>query len=301
MSIPITIIGGYLGAGKTTLLNRLLSQADDLRGLAILVNDFGAINIDAQLIRASSPDGQIISLTNGCVCCSIKDDFTASLETLREVEIKHILMEASGVALPVKTKAQCDYPGYHARACFVLIDAQHHQHQCADKFVGYLVKQQVEEADVLVITKKALAPDFIPPPNVGASVGYSFDVDDPELLGMLLDTSSEYSNSTPVRPDATTPDHTVAMTTCTLEQNSLVSGTRLSFLLDELPPQVQRVKGFVGTHQGEVLVQKVGNSCELSPLPSAQTHQLVFIASADASPCWQVDLQRAWHEWSNLS
>ncbi|HLB75609.1 MAG TPA: GTP-binding protein, partial [Candidatus Dormibacteraeota bacterium] len=66
--IPMVVVGGYLGAGKTTLLNRLLERADGLR-VAVLVNDFGEINIDAALIRTRSSD--VLQLENGCICCSI--------------------------------------------------------------------------------------------------------------------------------------------------------------------------------------------------------------------------------------
>ena len=68
MNIPVTVIGGYLGAGKTTLLNRLLADPQGVR-LAVVVNDFGSVNIDAALI--ANREGETISLTNGCVCCSI--------------------------------------------------------------------------------------------------------------------------------------------------------------------------------------------------------------------------------------
>ena len=66
--IPVTVIGGYLGAGKTTLVNHLLRNANGLR-IAVLVNDFGALQIDADLIEAA--DGDTISLANGCICCSL--------------------------------------------------------------------------------------------------------------------------------------------------------------------------------------------------------------------------------------
>src|SRR3954471_19324116 len=69
--LPLTVIGGFLGAGKTTLLNRWLREANGLR-MAVLVNDFGALNIDAELIAATH--GDTTALTNGCVCCQIGDD-----------------------------------------------------------------------------------------------------------------------------------------------------------------------------------------------------------------------------------
>ncbi|WP_343231026.1 GTP-binding protein [Variovorax sp. WS11] len=71
--LPLTVIGGFLGAGKTTLVNRWLREAEGKR-IAVLVNDFGALNIDAALIVGAS--GDTIALTNGCVCCQIGDDLS---------------------------------------------------------------------------------------------------------------------------------------------------------------------------------------------------------------------------------
>ena len=74
-AVPITILTGFLGAGKTTLLNRILTGDHGLR-VGVLVNDFGSINIDAELVVGV--DGNMISLANGCVCCQIRDDLVES-------------------------------------------------------------------------------------------------------------------------------------------------------------------------------------------------------------------------------
>ena len=79
-TIPITLIGGYLGAGKTTLINKLLSYPGLPPGVAVLVNDFGDVNIDESLIRSESDDGTVIGLSNGCICCSISDDISKALD-----------------------------------------------------------------------------------------------------------------------------------------------------------------------------------------------------------------------------
>ena len=93
------MIGGYLGAGKTTLVNRLLSDSGGRR-LAVLVNDFGAINVDAGLV--SSRSGETISLTNGCVCCSMGGELLFELAGLRDRDDppEHVIIEASGVGDP---------------------------------------------------------------------------------------------------------------------------------------------------------------------------------------------------------
>ena len=97
--VPLTILTGFLGAGKTTLLNHILTGDHGLK-VGILVNDFGSINVDAELV-VDVEDG-MISLANGCVCCQIRDDLIESVAQLLEQDdpIEYIILEASGVADP---------------------------------------------------------------------------------------------------------------------------------------------------------------------------------------------------------
>ena len=120
---PITLIGGYLGAGKTTFINRLLNSGGLPSLTAVLVNDFGDINVDEQLIRSGSKSDQVIGLAHGCVCCSIADDLTSALEVLKSSAIERVLLECSGVAEPHRARVQCHYPGYYPHASVVLVDA----------------------------------------------------------------------------------------------------------------------------------------------------------------------------------
>ena len=98
---PVTVLTGFLGAGKTTLLNRILNGDHGLR-IAVLVNDFGSINIDADLVVGVEGGGDIISLANGCVCCNIRDDLLAAVQQVieRPERPEYIVLEASGVAEP---------------------------------------------------------------------------------------------------------------------------------------------------------------------------------------------------------
>jgi G3E family GTPase len=99
MSVPILLVTGFLGAGKTTVVNYLLAHAEGRR-IAAVVNDFGAVNIDAELITGAS-DG-VVSLSNGCICCSLEGDLLRTLATLlrRDPRPEFIVIETSGVADP---------------------------------------------------------------------------------------------------------------------------------------------------------------------------------------------------------
>jgi G3E family GTPase len=99
MPVPILLVTGFLGAGKTTVVNHLLAQAEGRR-IAAVVNDFGAINIDAELITGANDE--VVSLSNGCICCSLEGDLMRTLATLlrRDLRPEFIVIETSGVADP---------------------------------------------------------------------------------------------------------------------------------------------------------------------------------------------------------
>ncbi|ELY52554.1 CobW family GTP-binding protein [Natronolimnohabitans innermongolicus] len=102
-AIPVTVLSGGLGAGKTTLVNHLLRSVDE-RDLAVLVNDMGAVNVDAELVAEGSDldlDDGVAELSNGCICCELQDDLeTAVVRLAREREFDHLLVEASGISEP---------------------------------------------------------------------------------------------------------------------------------------------------------------------------------------------------------
>lgn len=124
--IPLTIVGAFLGAGKTTLLNHIIANADGRR-FAFVVNDFGAINIDARLVVAV--DGETIALSNGCICCVIRDDLVTEVETLagRPDPSEHIIIESSGVAKPLGVVESLSKPDHQqvaeVQTILTLLDA----------------------------------------------------------------------------------------------------------------------------------------------------------------------------------
>ena len=112
--IPVTVIGGYLGTGKTTLVNHALRHAGGQR-LAILVNEFGALPIDEDLVEATGED--IISIAGGCICCSFGNDLMGALMRLAALDPApdHILIETSGLALPKPLLKAFDWPDIRSR------------------------------------------------------------------------------------------------------------------------------------------------------------------------------------------
>jgi len=159
-TVPITILTGFLGAGKTTLLNRILTGSHGLR-VGVLVNDFGSINIDAELVVGV--EGNMISLANGCVCCQIRDDLIESVVALlaRPETVEYILLEASGVADPAGIFVTFNDPNLRDRirldsvTCVVDAD-QVFAHPEYPPLMD-LKLRQVGFADMLILNKVGLA------------------------------------------------------------------------------------------------------------------------------------------------
>ena len=149
--LPLTVIGGFLGAGKTTLLQHWLQHAAGQR-LAILVNDFGALNLDASLIAAQS--GDTFALTNGCVCCQIGDDMGRALGQVldRAQDFDGVVIEASGVSDPwrIAQMGRAD-PGLCLDGVIVVLDASCASAQAQDPLLADTLLRQVRAADQLVL------------------------------------------------------------------------------------------------------------------------------------------------------
>ena len=163
-AIPLTVLTGFLGAGKTTLLNRILTGDHGLR-IAVLVNDFGSINIDADLVAGVESDGDIISLANGCVCCNVRDDLISAVMQMMErpEQPEYIVLEASGVAEPSSIALTFLDDGLRDRirldSIMCVVDAE--QVFAAPEMME-LKLRQIAFADMLILNKVDLVtPDEI--------------------------------------------------------------------------------------------------------------------------------------------
>ena len=151
--LPLTVVGGFLGAGKTTLLNQLLRQAGGRR-IAVLVNDFGALNIDAALVASNR--GDTIALANGCVCCSIGDDLGRALMRVLDATPRFdaVVIEASGVSDPWRiAQVGLADPGLALDGVIVLVDTEAVLEHARDPLLADSLERQLRGADLIVLNK----------------------------------------------------------------------------------------------------------------------------------------------------
>lgn len=285
MNIPVTVIGGYLGAGKTTLLNRLLADPQGVR-LAVVVNDFGSVNIDAALI--ANREGETISLTNGCVCCSIGDNLALALHDLAERPNgpEHIVIEASGVADPARI---ADYAASHPRlfldGIVVVADAETVRTRVHDKYVGDLVRHQLETADVIVLSKTDLIDadtcrqvrEWISSEVPGArlvAAPKAGQVADFMLSGAVGDAALS-------RPRADS-EHARQFATWSFVRRQALDGDALRTAIASLPAAVVRAKGIVRLVEAperRFVLQLVGRRWSLEPEPGGPQDALASDSS----------------------
>ena len=278
-SLPVTVVGGYLGAGKTTLINNMLRQAAGRR-LAIMVNEFGALPIDSSLVEAA--DDRIVSLTGGCVCCSYGEDMVSSFAMLDALEPRpdHVLLEASGVALPGAIAGTVGLlPAFVLDGTVVLADAETVRRRAADRYVGSTVRQQLAEADLILLNKCDLAAD---PDAVEAWLGEAApaarivraeqaEVPIDAVLGTRTDGSA-------ARAGSRFPDHTGSYVSATLDPPAGTDPEALARILADPAYRLLRAKGFVRQPGGEMaVIQVVGNRWTVAKAPGDATVGLVCI------------------------
>ncbi len=296
--IPLTILTGFLGAGKTTLLNRLLTGQRDVR-LAVLVNDFGSINIDAELVVDVADD--MISLANGCVCCEIRDDLLGAVQRLVESANppEHIVLEASGVADPASIWAtfagsqRPDWVRLDGVTCVVDTE-QIFTHLDDAPALLMLKARQIGFADLVVLNKIDLAG-----PATVAWVRRWIDT----MMDRVRVVEAEHAQVPleillGVRRDepevvrrAEGQGHRKQFRTWTFQTDRPFDAQSLQEMIRrDLPSEVYRCKGFVrlaGDGPERMLLQAVGRRSELIPaatrVPVKQS-EVVAIGTAALDP-----------------
>ncbi|MDP9900312.1 CobW family GTP-binding protein [Variovorax ginsengisoli] len=268
--IPLTVIGGFLGTGKTTLLNRLLENNDGRR-LAVLVNDFGAINVDAALVASRGVD--TMSLQNGCVCCQIGGDLTdALIRVIGSVPRPDaIVIEASGVSDPWRiAQVGLADPALALDGVVVLVDVASVREQADDPLLADTVRRQLQAADLLVLNQC----DRVDDASL-AALRVWLDAEVPgtprhetrfaevpaALLGAPLASSGHGNRCAPgcTHDHDHAPHHGDVFATWSVTDDAIYRADALRDLLRAMPAGVLRLKGVVRTDRlGWAVLQFAG-------------------------------------------
>ncbi|XDB00004.1 cobalamin biosynthesis protein CobW [Sulfitobacter sp. LCG007] len=190
VKLPVTVITGFLGSGKTTLVRHLMQNPQGRR-LAVIVNEFGDVGVDGEILRGCAipdcPEENIVELANGCICCTVADDFVPTIEALMALDPRpeHILIETSGLALPKPLLKAFDWPSIRSRITVdgvialadaeavaagrfapdvAAVDAQRRADDSLDHEtpLSEVFEDQIACADVVLLTKPDLAgPDGV--------------------------------------------------------------------------------------------------------------------------------------------
>lgn len=281
--VPVTLLGGYLGAGKTTALNALLARTD--RPIALIVNDVGAINVDAALVARRS--GDAVELTDGCVCCGIAGGLAAALDSLRErpAAPDHVIVELSGVADPTRLTAFANSPGFRLDGVVVLVDVEQVESQLDDAVIGPTVRRQIEAADLLLLSKSQL---------VDASAVLQVRRRLAEMVSAtpIVDGADAAGSASFLELGTRRPGGVVDMPpmqlfdpheTTMIPLPSPTTRTELNRILDGLDADVVRAKGIAVDRRGRrLLIQVVGRRRDITELTQAEDQaptDLVVIAA----------------------
>ncbi len=282
MTTPFSVVGGFLGAGKTTWINQLLADPQGIR-YGVLVNDFGDLAIDASLLQGDNRE--VVTLDNGCACCSIGNDLAAGIGRLQAMGMDHILLECSGVAIPGRLAELAKIgKNLQPHATITLINAASLEQLLADKWMADTYVKQLVSGGQLLANRL---------PHEGGLAKISeillhANINQP-LAEQALYSPAQWLQQ-PVGSKSVAAHSVAQMASCNLYPKSLAQAERWAKIAAE-KDDIYRLKGFVATVEGSWLVQMVGQQLALtaSPLEKPQTG-LVAIGSAAAIASLQQQL-----------
>ena len=280
--LSVSIIGGYLGAGKTTLVNTLLRNANGTR-IAVLVNEFGALPIDEDLIEAQ--DDALISIAGGCVCCSYGNDLVQALLDILKWDHApdHLVIECSGVALPAAIAGSVSLiDGFQVDGVVIVADAETIKAQAEDTYVGDTIERQLQDADIILLNKADLVPQAhlddvkawlgkMSPSASGVATSHAH-VPNSVLMQSFDHRPEDFSGAD--------LSHAPAFASRAIPFHAPCDADAVAQMLADPQNGLVRAKGFVPTAGGLRAIQTVGGRWAVTDAPADARPGLVIIAQA---------------------
>jgi G3E family GTPase len=272
----VTLLYGFLGAGKTTLLSRLLDACLPDEKLAVIVNEFGAVGVDAAILEGRAVD--TVELASGCICCSLKGELVDAIaELVENVSPDRLIIEASGVALPGDIRAALATANVSLGPAVTVVDvARFRQMRTA---LGLFYTDQIADAGIVLVNKidlvdsaecAAVHDDIVAlAPDATIAFTEACDID----LDFIFDAPAQKEGAAPHHGAR----HHISADSLVLDAPGPLAEDRVRRFFRDLPSTVWRAKGFLLIDGATLLVQHVPGQTELSPMPPRDHHYLVYV------------------------
>jgi len=288
----VNLLFGFLGSGKTTLVRRILAERGGDRPMAVIVNEFGEVGVDGEIIAGTNVN--LVELTSGCLCCTLRGSLMSAVEELREkAGVEQVVVEATGVASPgdmledladSRVQSQLD-----VGPVVTVVDAP--KFTRLKEMLGDFYEEQIENADVLVLNKidlagareladvetavRAINPDaaLLFAEQGDTDLALLLDGPGSELLAQIRAEKGQHAA-------AGGPGHAhvhAPAESFVLDVDGSIDGAALRLALSELGDSVWRVKGFAVVDARPSLVQYTIGQLEITDAPARPRAYLVFI------------------------
>jgi G3E family GTPase len=294
----IELLFGFLGSGKTTLASRVLKEWGPRAKLALIVNEFGDVGVDGEILRGSAID--MVELSSGCLCCTLKGSLVAAIAELGGRGAEHIVIEATGVASPEEMLD--NFTGDAALAAAeigpitTVVDAS--KFLKIRDLLGEFYESQIVHADLLVLNKLDLVTadllDRIAAevsalnPDAAVRFAERCDLDLDEIMAgppsrsaaRLSGSAGDETGHSDEHSDHHAHDHShnhAPAQSFVADVEEVLDERALRRFMSDLPDDVWRAKGFVKLAGGDHLLQYAMGELELTPCAPRQRHYLVFI------------------------
>lgn len=281
-------ICGFLGSGKTTLLRRILEERAGREPLAVIVNEFGAVGVDGAILSGNNVD--MIEISSGCLCCTLKGSVVNALEELRDKKgVSRVVIEASGVAQPTEMLDVFRDPALadtiEVGPLVTIIDGA--RFGGLRRVLGGFYTAQVERADVILLNKTDLASDeelkrvcqevktLNPRATVVATKRCNVE------LSMVLDEGAKLPSPSALDQGLASPAPAASFVSFVVPADFDADGAKVEAFFKALPAEVVRAKGFMRIDGEPRTVQFTIGQLEITAAASPRTLSMVFISRAE--------------------